>query len=823
MSIEFCLMKTATISSIFALSLSAFFVPVASAAPAKDVYPTPQVIKASGEQSVPAVQLSSGSVKKFKPIVAACKAKKINASGSVAIVVEKGGATLKARLKAEKAEPVAGAYWLSVSPKEIKISALDAAGEFYAAQTIAQMIEIDGKIAVGQILDWPDVVNRGSVEGYYGRPWTSDARLSQFDFYGKYKINTYIYGPKDDPFHHERWWEPYPKETAELLKKQIQSAHDNHVNFVWAAHVGSIITNPANAAENMKKLVAKFELMYELGVRSFGVFFDDIFVHNADLQADVCNYVVDNFISKKKDVGPLVMCPSQYNKSWSGGDYLDILGNKLYPSISVMWTGNSVCTDITEDTVDWVSKRLKRPPYIWWNWPVVDYCASSLLLGRTYGLAKKNKGKYAGFVSNPMDKPEASKIALFGVGDYCWNIDAFNSEKSWKDGIRRLFPKYTKAMQTLANHSSDQGPNGHGYRREESVEFKPVIEKAAQEIASGKLSKETAKKLFSEFKAMNEASEKLAKVIPGDNPDLWLEIEFWVRALGETGKFGGAVTKLAAESDAGKRLEYAGKAAKFYALRERVMASQAEHADKIGAPHRNPSKVAECIVMPFLTKTFDDEWAKLVKQLGGQSGSGSKEVAYKVISDVPVMKNAIAERDGKYVRVRKFEPITLAPKQYVGIELPEGIYGNYIHLKLENPEASKSGIIEISKDGRSWSRFQSKNNGQELQNPLDVKQKIRFFRYVNTSGKPLNIKLEQFKFDIPEDAKANSRIAMTDGDPRSGFEVSQPMTLPAEKSARKTHVLSSDPSRVKVASDGSVQITPEKNRPVIVFEIIRSK
>ena len=818
-------MKSPTLSLFLALSLSAFAVPFAHGASAKDIYPVPQVVKENGGQSVDAKMLSTGTVRKYAPLTAVFKEKKLTPAGSLAVSVEKDGATLKKMLKAEKTEPCAGAYFLKISPKEIVVSALDSAGEFYAVQTMARMIEADGQLACGTVLDWPDVPYRGSVEGYYGRPWTPEARFSQFDFYGKYKINTYIYGPKDDPYHHARWWEPYPKETAELLKKQIKAAHDNRVDFVWAAHVGSIITNPANARENMKKLVEKFELMYGLGVRSFGVFFDDIFKHDADLQAEVCNYVVDNFLAKKTDVAPLIMCPSQYNKGWSGGDYLDILGNKLQPSIRVMWTGNSVCTDITEDTVDWVSKRLKRPPYIWWNWPVVDYCASSLLLGRTYGLAKENKGKYAGLVSNPMDKPEASKIALFGVADYCWNIDDFNSEKSWKAGIRQLFPQYAGAMQTLANHSSDQGPNGHGYRREESVEFKPVIDAALDEYKkSGKISKANEKKLMDEFSKMNKASKDLIKLVPSDNPALWEEVEFWVRTLGETGKFGGATVKFITATDMKKREEFAAKAAKFYDLRERTMEAQAGHADKIGAPHRNPSKVAERVVMPFLNEIFLAEWEKFHKQLGGQAVvAGSGEALYKVISDVDQMKRDVAQRDGKYVRIRKFEPITLGPKQYVGIELPEGIYGNYIHLKLENPDASKSGHVEVSKDGTTWTRFNTRNNGAELQNSLDVKQKIRFFRYVNNSGKPISIKLNEFKFDIPEDAKASSRAAMTDGDPRSGYSFASATTIPAEKGFRKVHVISSHPERVKVNADGAIQINPEKDKPVKVFEIIRVK
>ncbi|MBQ6704833.1 MAG: beta-N-acetylglucosaminidase domain-containing protein [Opitutales bacterium] len=820
--------------ALLPIAVSLFVFPcVYAGSPATDVYPKPHIYKISGGAGVDAGKLAASSISKNpelkKVLPRTLKAKKIRATGTIPIVVEKDGTKVERELAKRNAKNVPEAYVLKVTPAKIEIFAKDDAGVFYAAQTLARMIEADGKIAVCDIADWPDVAHRGSVEGYYGRPWTPDARLRQFDFYGKYKINTYIYGPKDDPYHHARWWEPYPKETAELLKKQIQAAHDNHVDFVWAAHVGSIITNPANAQENMRKLVEKFEIMYDLGVRSFGVFFDDIFTHNAELQSDVCNYVVEHFLSKKNDVTPLVMCPSQYNRGWSGGDYLDILGNRLHPSIRVMWTGDSVCTDITEGTVDWISKRIKREPYIWWNWPVVDYCASSLLLGRTYGLAKENRDKYSGFVSNPMDKPEASKIALFGVGDYCWNVDAFDSVPSWKYGIKTLFPKYADAMQTLANHSSDQGPNGHGYRREESVEFKPVIDKATAEYEKGKFSAATAKKMIAEFKEMRGASKELISLVPADNPELWEEIEFWVRTLGETGKFGDSVVKFVMTKDVKKRKAYAERAAKYYASRERTMEAQAAHADKIGAPHRNPSRVAARVVAPFLTKVFRDEWAKYCKQIGVKTSApaNDEDAPYKVISDVAQMKKDIPAREGKYVRIRKFEPITLAPKQYVGIGLPEGVYGDYVHVILENKDAAKNGALELSTDGVTWKRFDFKgknNKGDELFVDLDPAKKIRFFRYVNTSNKSFSIKLKEFKFDVPEDAKVNSRAAIFDNDPTSYYTIeNKTETFVSPGPAKDAVVLSDAPKCVTVSKEGGkvkVTVKPEKAGHVEVFEIL---
>ncbi len=54
----------------------------------------------------------------------------------------------------------------------------------------------------------------------------------------------------------------------------------------------------------------KFESMYQLGVRAFAVFFDDISGEGtkAEKQAELLNYLDDHFVKVKGDVEPLVMC-----------------------------------------------------------------------------------------------------------------------------------------------------------------------------------------------------------------------------------------------------------------------------------------------------------------------------------------------------------------------------------------------------------------------------------------------------------------------------------------------------------------------------------
>ena len=163
-------------------------------------------------------------------------------------------------------------YYISISKNEVTVIGRDARGTYYGVQTLLALLQSD-KMPLGEIIDFPDVTARGVVEGFYGTPWSFEHRIRQLDFYGSNKLNTYIYGPKDDPYHSSpNWRKPYPTNEAIQLKKLIDRAELNHVDFVWAIHPGQDIQwNDKDRAA----LLHKFGLMYDLGIRSYAVFFDE--------------------------------------------------------------------------------------------------------------------------------------------------------------------------------------------------------------------------------------------------------------------------------------------------------------------------------------------------------------------------------------------------------------------------------------------------------------------------------------------------------------------------------------------------------------------
>lgn len=127
---------------------------------------------------------------------------------------------------------VSGAYALTVDGKGISITGYDERGAFYGLQTLRQLLASPesegGRLPYVTVNDWPDLPNRGVVEGFYGTPWSHDVRMSLIDFYGKSKMNVYLYGPKDDPYHScPNWRLPYPEKEAKNIKELIDACRRN--------------------------------------------------------------------------------------------------------------------------------------------------------------------------------------------------------------------------------------------------------------------------------------------------------------------------------------------------------------------------------------------------------------------------------------------------------------------------------------------------------------------------------------------------------------------------------------------------------------------
>ncbi|HET6625085.1 MAG TPA: beta-N-acetylglucosaminidase domain-containing protein [Nocardioidaceae bacterium] len=335
----------------------------------------------------------------------------------------------------------------------VVLNGADADGTFYAAQTLRQVI--DGRLVPGvQVRDWPLMSIRGAIEGFYGIPWSHQARLDHMEFYGEHKMNTYIYTPKDDQLLRKKWRELYDGEDLDRMQELVDAANANHVDFTFALSPGNDICYSSD--EDFAATTAKFDQLRKLGVKSFYVALDDIPLRFscdadrekypnegdwhwlADAQVDYLNRIQTEYV-EPNGLTALQTVPTNY--AGSGEDpYKARFGERLDDDVRVQWTGEGVFSDkITVESVKRASTSYRTDHlYIWDNFPVNDGRRSRLFLNPLTGRAPELYKYIDGITSNPMIQPYASLPALGNYADYTWNGPAYDPSRSMAAVLEEL-------------------------------------------------------------------------------------------------------------------------------------------------------------------------------------------------------------------------------------------------------------------------------------------------------------------------------------------------------------------------------------------------
>ena len=174
-------------------------------------------------------------------------------------------------------EKRSGAYRLDVTAKGVMIEGYDKRGEAYALMTLEDLISKAGEskeLKHCTIYDWPDAEVRGVAEGFNGDAWAHDFRLSMIDLAGRLRLNEYVYAPKNDPFvGSPDWIMPYTQGYADQLKELIEACSRNNIEFTWCIRPDD---EYSWSDTDYALLLGKFEMMHYVGVRSFGMFLDDV-------------------------------------------------------------------------------------------------------------------------------------------------------------------------------------------------------------------------------------------------------------------------------------------------------------------------------------------------------------------------------------------------------------------------------------------------------------------------------------------------------------------------------------------------------------------
>ncbi len=387
----------------------------------------------------------------------------------------------------------------------ITLAGHDDDGLFHAAQTLRQLVERPA-IPTLTIQDYPAMPIRGTIEGFYGAPWSMSDRSKHIDFLARTKANTFIYSPKDDPYARDRWREPYPKATLKALGQLAATAKRNHVDFVYAISPGPTVcfSDPADA----KALLRKFDAFRALGVRSFYVALDDIEYTKWNCERDkttfgesgaqaagiaqshLLNLVQADLVARHDAAAELIMVPTEYYDA-KESPYKEALRKHLDPKIVVQWTGTDVVPPaISIPDARAATKAFGRKTLLWDNYPVNDFETSAgRLLMAPY--ARREAGlsaELSGIVSNPMNQEAPSRVAVMGVTAFAWNDKDYDAQRTWHAAARDLAGGDARVAAALLTFFDTQhlAPTfGSQPWQEQAPRLKAVLDHVREAIALG--------------------------------------------------------------------------------------------------------------------------------------------------------------------------------------------------------------------------------------------------------------------------------------------------------------------------------------------------
>ncbi len=376
-----------------------------------------------------------------------------------------------------------------------------------------------------------------------------------FAFLHGQNLNTYVYAPKGDPYQRLEWRLPYPAAKIAQMKTLIAGAARDHVRFVYSISPG--MTGISGAAEadsityssprDRQALEAKIDQLRAAGVRTFMLSFDDIYttLKPADQRVYGSNYAMAQMQlanriyadeRKRQPAFQLWFVPTTYY-GVVDNPYWQTLRSTLNRNIPAIWTGKWVLNQtITSAQTATVTHLLGRQPIVWDNYPVNDYTYDpgrqpQLMMGPLEGRGPTLPEHMAGYISNPMLQPDASKLALQTIVQYLRHPSTYRPVAAWNQAVAHM-PGITNPalfkLFAVFNAASTLNPGG----------FAPMAAMTSRyEAASSNAQRQAAgRPLAAEFKKLAALPRTLPPTII--DQELRREIQPWLLKLGAEGQGG---------------------------------------------------------------------------------------------------------------------------------------------------------------------------------------------------------------------------------------------------------------------------------------------
>ena len=661
---------------------------------------------------------------------------------------------------------------------------------FYGLASLEQILERGTQqLPAVTLFDYADQQSRGLVEGYYGYPYSLSVKKSLMRFMMRLKMNTYMYGAKSDLYHSAKWEEPYPKTltktdieygrmSQDMVKDLSKTSQATKVNFIWAIHPGNDFVGQPNVVTRIMK---KFSSMYDLGVRQFAIFVDDVGVPTSE--AD-CKTNADHLTAVQKAIDakwnkagsapearvrPLHFVPQVYTLSWVGEADRKRFFKALsaVPSdITIYTTGWGVWTVPNSNDLATMHTELGRPVAWWWNYPCNDNADEQIYTSDMYtnfmemravdnnARLQKELKNGLGVVSNPMQQGMVSRIALFSVADYAWNNAKFDNMTSWKKAFKYAFPENTALREAYQALSSYLRWNDH-----------EDMAKVVQQYKNG--NRAPFEKLLADLQQNIEVVAQCKTSANEDEQLLYKEIEPWVLKLQTMVTAAQQFVEAQKQSSVNDGWASFVQGTKNYASLETDKRFDAAALEGLGHDVNVSHRQANCS-----HKSFFPFLGMLQNTALGNHPFGEK-LPFEVKTNASTM-TAKGHLDAQhaYLVVNKQ---TLQPKGYVAMSFATAFRPAEMHI---DANLLQQWSVQVSEDGVNWTRLQSAILPKEMF--------VKHVAFYNNSETPQTLQLgeQNFSLKLPQhtllkdvtaptevvgDGSKKGKAALIDGDIHTFF------------------------------------------------------
>lgn len=220
-------------------------------------------------------------------------------------------------------------------------------------------------------------MRRGVLEGFFGEPWSWEARHDSLPFLVEHGFDLYVYAPKADRNLRGRWADRHPTAVEDALSSFAQAGKDAGIDV--AIGLSPLELFQRWSQDGPTTLLKRVDELRALGITGLGLFFDDM---RGDFPALATTQAA--MVAAVRRAHPdlsLWMCPTYYTPhdvldrvfGQRPPNYLATLGDELPDDVEVFWTGEKVCSEsYTAEHLEHVGAELGRPVAIWDNYPVND-------------------------------------------------------------------------------------------------------------------------------------------------------------------------------------------------------------------------------------------------------------------------------------------------------------------------------------------------------------------------------------------------------------------------------------------------------------------